>query len=321
MFFTLFCASHIGSEDRFTSLQRVIRDNDAQTVKIPFFISVSSDAKFQDKVRDLAAKLSTGRTISTKIFVQEKQMSQFEHYWFLSNQIPEVLQNKTHVIFTDDDDFSPRHRVETYIKGFLLNPVGNREIIVCAPAVLKIAPLSDDSFTEEFCNISLIRGVDGSGRTPKVANPAREYVTYMVPASFLKKFCCTMFRANVIKTHMCDIVFGMLLNTPKIFDQMMIMYHAPWMYAYNQHNDKNTRMSLQCHWEYFLKTYTQDLYKIIESDFGVKFDRFFNSGNDKIYPTSAKVAEKELKKAIIGYTPLLFTSPEAFVKSYRKVRR
>lgn len=256
MFLIFFCASHLTNNNRCHYLEDMIQSVINQKLKIPMFISLSYEKELESKVLLLIEEYFNHFMI--KIFIHNFKKSQFEHYSFLSTQIPELLKNKTWVIFTDDDDFNHPLRSQSYYEMIKNN---HKENSILYQNYLRLydCGIIRLNHTIEQCDKYLTDGISGT----RVCN-GLEYWLFSVKLSFLIQFCHIMIKHDILKTHMCDVIFGSLLNKKTLIWKT----GKQWIYAYSSRYDRN-QASIKYNLEYYKKTYKYKLFKDLCYEFKI----------------------------------------------------
>jgi hypothetical protein len=91
-----------------------------------------------------------------------------------------------------------------------------------------------------------------------------EYWLFSVNLKFLITFCNIIIKHDLLKTHMCDVVFGSLLNKKTLIWKT----GKQWIYAYSFRFDK-TQASIKYNLNYYKKTYKYKLFKDLCSQFKI----------------------------------------------------
>jgi hypothetical protein len=248
-----FCASHISNANRLKFLGNTIESILAQNYKVCFYLSISWEI---EGVRESLEKYANNTYV--KIFYHANQkLSQFEHYDYLYQQIDPFFRNRTWVMFTDDDDFSPPLRAKwysIYIKTFSTQKANS----IVSPYLLTY-------FDPAMPNLNNCLEALDKGKARVISSV--EYVLYCVRLQVLGKFLGIMKKHRMLKTPLCDTVFSSVLH--HITQKNHRTELARWMYAYNQHTC-DSRLSQKYNVEYYKATYKKELFRDLANEFKIE---------------------------------------------------
>lgn len=251
-----FCASHISTAERIPLLDNAIQSVLDQNYKVCLFISISYESKDILTMLESTILSKYANNAYIKMFVQRTQMSQFEHYKFLINQIDPLFYNRTWVMFMDDDDYSKQSR-STWFHIYSKYKARNCKSIY-NPYILFYCNDNNNIPTHSSC---LKKLYTGESNTRVVSS--REYIVYCVRLNVLNKFVCVMQQHNVLNTPLCDCVFGSVLqNTTNLMDYTRA---ESWGYAYNMH--KLTSESKKNGLSDYKKIYKKELFMDLQKQF------------------------------------------------------
>jgi hypothetical protein len=107
------CASHISNKDRFFLFEKMLTSILYQTVKTTLHISISYAKELENDTDNFIRKWSNGQIIFYK---RKCVLAQFRHYSLLLEDLQEILDPDSYILFTDDDDIWAPNRVEIYLK-------------------------------------------------------------------------------------------------------------------------------------------------------------------------------------------------------------
>ena len=173
-------ASHISSKkrcDHFVRLLESINNQTNYSNKMDVQISLSLDPNISPK--ELTNLLNIIEQNQFKVYLQDHQLSQFEHYKFLVNQLEDL---DTWILFSDDDDKWASDRILTY------------ELII------------NNLTTEQNNKITSICCV------PESENSINNYVSYCVKLPYCKIFFDHATDVQ-IKHKFCDCYFVKFIRT------------------------------------------------------------------------------------------------------------
>lgn len=162
----------------------------------------------------------------------QKKLSQFEHYDFLAGKIRNP--DATFCLFTDDDDYSHPERCRFYAS------------------------------CEDRGQISML-ALDGTMMlsSQKIID-GREYFMFCVRASYLQNYCKALKNHGVLKSSVCDVLFGSLLMHSE--HRSRSVKPCDWIYAYNDDPNKIREHETD---EYERLIGDDGLMKTLESIFGI----------------------------------------------------
>lgn len=203
------CASHISCKKRIDTLCRQLDSVLAQTIYIPFFLSISAISELYTEVRDRLEKYTT----DIHIHFRPDKLSQFEHYALLV----EFLNKDAWYIFCDDDDFCHPDRVKWYYENIeLYNAYDTIFPVNGTMSVYKDGSLDmtlDDLFEHE------------SKFPETISHTAFEYWMFATRADIFKQFF--ELNKNNIKNKFCDICFRNFLRKTNC----KFIKSDTWLYA------------------------------------------------------------------------------------------
>ena len=181
------CASHISTPERALLLKAHIQSIMEQTHRVHMYVSISGVLPFDILSNDML-----------HVYIQDRPMSQFEHYHFLSKR---VHDQDVFCVFCDDDDFSHPERCRFYASC----PDQGQNSLLASDAVLL---LNDNEV------------VDG-----------HEYFMFSVRLSKLRRFCEILEDHECLRSPVCDLLLGMVLKqSTKLWRSCK---PTKWLYAYN----------------------------------------------------------------------------------------
>jgi len=283
------CASHICDLDRLRFLQKSIQYHLQQSVVPPLYVSVSCDPLYQHEMSNVLLTCHTRDNV--RVFVQERQMSQFEHYMFLTQQIDPLFVHTTWCLFMDDDDYVHPQRSQKFIE--LIHTVPRNEVCCRHPTMMMSQWESKDDISHIVLNNKLMACTT---KGTEVLYPCNEYVTYAVKLSTLMKFCHFMQKQKCLNTKQCDLVFSaMLFHLCKKVSQLGDVH---WLYAYNQDRSHN-RVCHTVDVEYYANTYSEVLFDDLMRTFEFKWDTRFPKGSPFVY-SDARYKRCITKKRIVN---------------------
>lgn len=102
------------------------------------------------------------------------------------------------------------------------------------------------------------------GKSEEIDNECKEYFTYCVKLSVLKKFCGVMESFKLLNTPLCDIIFGNVIDNLEYLTYKI----EQWQYAYNI--SKNTIPTYVCTIEKYKDTYTKEIFDELKKKFKLK---------------------------------------------------
>lgn len=125
----LLCASHIDGKKRLSNFRKMLYSITCQQLHVPCFVSIST---INDELTNEVKRIQNENPCFT-FFIQDKKLTQFQHYTFLANALS-CDSKDTWCIFTDDDDIS--HSIRTKVFWEHINSVIDDTDAVCDTAVL-----------------------------------------------------------------------------------------------------------------------------------------------------------------------------------------
>ena len=211
------CASHIDNEVRLELLKCSIDSMLNQSKRIPLWISISTPWDSLD--------ISIEYPPYVHIFIHtKKQFSQFEHFYFLIEQIkkfegeenhPPINLDKTFCIFFDDDDYSYPERIHFYSSA---DDTGQHSLLATDSILLMREPTDVSFHTLETCK-------------GEPSTNGHEYFMYALRASKLEDFCNIMLKYNCIHYPICDILLSSVLFSSNFMNRSC--KPLSWLYAYS----------------------------------------------------------------------------------------
>jgi hypothetical protein len=251
-----FIASYITNKNRCNLLSCMIKSVLNQTIKIPIYISISSNEECHKDIKELETKYQHHNYV--KIFLHNDKKSQFEHYSFLCGQISEILHSITWCMFCDDDDYCHPKRASNYYE--MIKNTNRRDLAVQNNNVLLLQESVDTcDHSLEYCLQSL---KDRINNTNVCYNA--EYFTYCTRLSTVTLFCNIMKRHFLLHSPLCDVVLGSVLwNRSRLFCR-----ENKWMYAYSIRSSKD-RMSRKYNLTYYNNTYDIKLFEDLARSFKI----------------------------------------------------
>lgn len=212
------CASHIDNLARLELLKCSIDSMIKQSKKIPLWISISTPWDSLDL--DLSYPPYIHIFIHTK-----KQFSQFEHFYFLIQQIGKFEGNengeesihldKTFCIFFDDDDYSYPERNRFYSSA---KDLGQHSLLATDSILMMYEPNDTNFHSLETCN-------------GEPSTNGHEYFMFALRANMLKRFCEIMLKHDCIHYPICDILLSSVLFSSYFISRSC--KPLPWIYAYS----------------------------------------------------------------------------------------
>jgi hypothetical protein len=140
------CGSHIANPMRLRYLGEMLDSYEAQTKKIPLYISVSYTKVMKKSLKEFIFLRSSSNEDIHFVNITPELRGQFDHYRIitklLENQMVEDCE--TRVIFTDDDDIWAKNRVEIF-----LDRLESSENFSVTNPLVKIYPEIDSVLTED----------------------------------------------------------------------------------------------------------------------------------------------------------------------------
>ena len=219
------CASHIDSPQRLQLLKCSIDSMLNQKERVPIWISISTPADsldiYYEDIPDFHIFIHT----NTK-------KSQFEHFWYLIQQIeglgggPENL-DETFYIFFDDDDYSHPERTRFYMSGV---DTGQNSLLATDALLMMYEPADTTHHSLESC----------SGE-PSVNG--HEYFMYCVRAPILRRFCQIILEFGLIGSPICDILLISVLFSTRYMNRSC--RPLPWIYAYSIRDEIQKNRTLE----------------------------------------------------------------------------
>lgn len=107
------CASHISELKRLFLFEKMLNSVLSQTVKTTLHISISHSKELENDTVKFIRKWSSSQIIFYK---RKNVLAQFRHYSLLIEDLQEILDPDTYILFTDDDDIWAPERIEVYLK-------------------------------------------------------------------------------------------------------------------------------------------------------------------------------------------------------------
>lgn len=208
------CASHVISPQRYLFLLNTIEQILHQTEPVDFYVSIYTNSPFP---------LNFPVHPRLHLYYQDRPLSQFEHFYFLAKLIDDP--EHTFCLFCDDDDFSHRQRIATYLRA---NDVGQQSMLVRNGVLLMHDndDKDDNTHTFEKCEEKRRKG------DAEIVNGV-EYFMYGVRAAQLLLFCQIVYRYGYLHLHICDLLFGSVLFFSQQKKLNLIMKNEKWVYAYS----------------------------------------------------------------------------------------
>lgn len=219
------CASHVDSPQRLNLLKCSIDSMLNQNHKVPIWISIST---LEDTLDIYYENIP-----DFHIFVHTNtKKSQFEHFWFLIQQIeglgggPENL-DKTFYIFFDDDDFSHPERTNFYANGV---DIGQNSLLATNALLMMYESEDTEYHSLETCN----------GET---SVNGHEYFMYCVRATIMKRFCQILLEFGLLSAPICDILLISVLFSTRFINRSC--QPLPWIYAYSVRDQESKKRHVE----------------------------------------------------------------------------
>jgi len=205
---------------RYDTLCRQLDSILAQTIYAPLFLSISVVPELYKEVYE---KLETYRE-SVHIFWRLSQLSQFEHYALLTNEIMNLVEYKSYnlqniwYIFCDDDDFCHPDRVKWYTENIKLYQNIYDTIF---PIDGCMCVYKDGSLTMTYSDL-----LEYERKKPEtISHIAYEYWMFATHADLFKLFCDNS-KTNLNNKY-CDICFRNFIRKTNL----KFVKSDTWLYA------------------------------------------------------------------------------------------
>lgn len=209
----ILCASHIDSERRCKALGRSIEAVKAayDAEKDTVLISVSFAPEFETCLRTL---LDTHTEV--RAFIQHTQLSQFEHYAKLAQEI-RAIPSLEWCMFFDDDDFSHPRRFNMY-RSFTDAPYNN--IVYFTGAQKSVCDSEAWGMSLETLN-----------KVGDTSEGGQEYFMFAVRMNILRFFCDNV-GDDILAMRECDLVFRSFLRCLPCL--LVPNIEKQWLYAHTK---------------------------------------------------------------------------------------
>jgi hypothetical protein len=196
------CASHISEHARLFLFEKMLNSVMCQTINTTLHISISSNKELEYVVDSFIKKWSNDQIIFYK---RNNVLAQFRHYSLLIEDLQEILNPDTSILFTDDDDIWSPIRVETYVEHIKLH--------------------NDKTF---IISNSIIRGINIIDSV-KIEDKNDEYVSICTTLRLAMTYITTTFYKKRLESLVFDVEFykTVSLNCPKYH-----MENSEWLYFY-----------------------------------------------------------------------------------------
>jgi len=198
------CASHINGEKRLSNFQKMLKSIAGQKVKVPLFVSISA---ISDEIRIEIEKI-TKMYPSFTFFIQDKKLTQFEHYTFLANTALSYDPELTWCIFTDDDDISHSSRSKVFLEH-IDSITDNTDVVTDTTVYTKYTDVNNVVFSEFFKPIKT------------------EYIIHACKLCCLQEFCKKA-SSKILAMAGCDMIFSVWLTSGKT----KTFHNKTWLYEY-----------------------------------------------------------------------------------------
>lgn len=250
--FTVFCASHINTLERFECLKAMISSWINQTTRCKLYISISFDTHIQSQSALLA---SLGEHELLCIFPQSTKLSQFEHYRFLTTR----MEEDTYILFTDDDDIWHKDRVFAFTEVYkaIHFESSTNLLSVRIPVYLSSDNKNNKLKVMTTCDIENAIKKGDVALVESDNTAFTEHWTYMVRLSTLCDF--VMSCSDVILRHKyCDVLFIKFLRCCKGYQNAVVYTNKKtWMYYYR--NCEDVKSVTSCGTVTLSETITKDI--------------------------------------------------------------
>lgn len=216
------CASHIARDDllRREYLMNMLQSVNSQTVPIHLYMSVSGlDDKTILELQDLYAPwlhlISRGDC-------EYSQLSQFQHYKLLCEELSEIMSPDTWCMFTDDDDVWHERRVEVYLQNMgAIIGTGTMHKDVGA---IKGNVQNSDAFIS-----NVVVCTDGRMHNGRMCDEAIEYFEFVTRLHVFHTFF-SIATPDILCLRGCDLIWRNVLRS----SQGILMFKKPhdveWLY-------------------------------------------------------------------------------------------
>ena len=233
-------ATHIRSQARLASLCACLQSiTEQQTAAASVMLSWSAEPELREVVEHVLQVWSSEQTFAVQVCAQQQQLSQFEHYAALSQQIPHQ-QGEVWVIFSDDDDLWHPARVHNYLSAIQSwlqrDDAQNLGALVCTRHCSPTGPLDAPPCSAAQVSALLAAGgaqmvgpstPDGSAA---INNHKQEYFDFAIRVQLLHSFVQAANQA-VLSHIFADVAFRQWIRSSPL---LKVFFTPPdWMYFYN----------------------------------------------------------------------------------------
>ncbi len=119
LFMCALCASHVNNVSRFIMFEKTLESWSKQSSPVDLYISISYDPLIEKEIDVFIKKsqnIKNALQVSPVFVKKSKRLYQFEHFRELVKYLKseKIINDKTYIIFTDDDDIWSHFRAQIY---------------------------------------------------------------------------------------------------------------------------------------------------------------------------------------------------------------